>query len=76
MAGYSLELLERNKQADIRNLGVRLGRVCIKNNVSVIDVANALGVTRQTIYNWFSGVATPTVLLRGPIVKFIAKYSN
>lgn len=76
MIGYSLILLERNKQADVSNLGVRLGRVCIKNGVPVTDVANALGVSRQTVYNWFGGTSVPTVLLRGPILKLIAKYSN
>ena len=76
MIGYSLTLLERNKRADGRNLGVRLGRVCIKNNVPVSDVADALGVSRQTVYNWFGGVSSPTILLRGAVLKLIAKYSN
>jgi DNA-binding XRE family transcriptional regulator len=57
--GYSLRLIELNKRADRRLLGVRLGRVCIKHNISVADVASTLGVSRQTVYNWFIGGSNP-----------------
>lgn len=57
--GYSARLIELNKRADKRLLGVRLGRVCIKHNVPVADVASQLGVSRQTIYNWFTGASNP-----------------
>lgn len=57
--GYSVRLLEANREADAGLLGVRLGRVCIKNRIPVSDVARRLGVTRQTVYNWFCGVNGP-----------------
>lgn len=57
--GYSLRLIELNKQADRRLLGVRLGRVCLKHDISVADVASTLGVSRQTVYNWFIGETNP-----------------
>lgn len=57
--GYSLRLATLNGQADEQLLGVRLGRVCIGKGIPVSDVAEALGVSRQTIYNWFSGGTIP-----------------
>lgn len=57
--GYSIKVVEANQGADGENLGVQLGRVCIMHNVPVSKVAAALGITRQTTYNWFCGVTSP-----------------
>lgn len=58
--GYSLWLLELNKGADQKLIGVRLGRECIKHNISVATVADKFKVSRQTVYNWFSGKVEPS----------------
>lgn len=76
MIGYSLSLAKRNKQASTKLLGVRLGRVCIAKDVPVIEVANALGVTRQTVYNWFGGATSPAKDLESAVLKLIARYSK
>ena len=57
--GYSQSLVYANRQASIKSLGVALGRVCIRANVSVSEVAGFFGVTRMTIYNWFKGDREP-----------------
>jgi transcriptional regulator with XRE-family HTH domain len=57
--GYSQSLVDANKKADTKSLGVALGRVCIAHNISVIEVADYLGVSRMTIYNWFEGANVP-----------------
>lgn len=57
--GYSLRLVEANKKANGQSLGVALGRLCIANNVPVQEVADRLGVTRMTVYNWFWGQSEP-----------------
>ena len=51
--GYSLRIADLNKKADGTLLGVKLGRLCIKNNVPVVEVSTLLKVSRQTVYNWF-----------------------
>lgn len=53
--GYSTHIVRLNKKADTKLLGVRLGRACIKKDISVITVAARVGVSRQTVYNWFCG---------------------
>jgi transcriptional regulator with XRE-family HTH domain len=58
--GYSVKLVNLNKEANGRKLGVKLGRVCIAADISVSAVARRLGVSKQTIYNWFTGVSEPS----------------
>lgn len=74
--GYSLKLIEANKGADIASLGVQLGRKCIQHEVPVSKVANDLGVTRQSVYNWFCGVTTPQGELVGLIREYIANLTR
>ena len=58
--GYSMSLANANKKADSTNPGVAFGRFCIDREIPVTQIAAALGVSRMTIYNWFSGYVTPT----------------
>jgi hypothetical protein len=59
LRGYSFRLVKANQAADSKNLGVQLGRYCITNDIPVALIAAKLGVTRMTIYNWFTGVGVP-----------------
>lgn len=72
--GYTTRIDSLNRKANKFSLGVRLGRVCIKNNVPASEVASQLGVTRQTVYNWFIGVHEPNDRLSQLIKDFIAEY--
>jgi transcriptional regulator with XRE-family HTH domain len=68
--GYSARLIEVNKKADARMLGVRLGRICVKHNVPVAKVAAKFRVSRQTVYNWFCGTHTPHPSLQNALSAF------
>lgn len=68
--GYSLRIADLNKKADGALLGVKLGRVCIKNNVSVVEVSGVLGVSRQTVYNWFIA----DTYVHGDLVDLVERY--
>lgn len=57
--GYSLRTQKLNEEADPQSLGVRLGTACIKHGIPATQVASALGVSKQTIYNWFCGTTQP-----------------
>jgi transcriptional regulator with XRE-family HTH domain len=58
-SGYSLRIQEANAKASKHKLGVRLGRLCIAQDIPVAVVAKCTGVTRQTVYNWFCGTSIP-----------------
>jgi DNA-binding XRE family transcriptional regulator len=65
-----------NKQADGSLSGVKLGRVCIRKEVPVAEVALQLGVSRQTVYNWFTGAHEPNEDLKDAVKILIAEYKR
>jgi len=69
--GYSSRLIEANKQADKRHLGVLLGSRCIKADIPVSVIALHLGVSRMTVYNWFIGLHTPQAACIAAIDTFL-----
>jgi len=73
--GYSLRLVDQNKMADDRRLGVRLGKACIARDVPVTVVADRFGVTRQTVYNWFRGTSDPSPIYASAMQIFISSLS-
>jgi len=74
--GYSLRIRDLNAKADARKLGVRLGRLCIEHDVPVSVLAQRMGVTRATVYNWFCGASAPQANVTTPIEAFIATLEN
>ena len=72
--GYSLRLMEANKQADTSHLGVYLGRKCIKHNIPVVEVSSLFGVSRMTIYNWFVGTHDPQAKHRLAIKDYLKSF--
>lgn len=72
--GYSLRIRDLNASADTSNIGVRLGRSCIAHGVPVAAVAEQFGVTRATIYNWFTGASAPQTSLVPAIEKYLAQF--
>ena len=71
--GYTTRIDRLNKEAT-PTLGVKLGRVCIKKDVPVSEVASRLGVSRQTIFNWFMGTHEPNEELTETIKELITEY--
>jgi transcriptional regulator with XRE-family HTH domain len=73
LRGYSFALHLANQDADSRFIGVRLGRYCIKNNIPVVRVAEQFGVSRMTIYQWFTGQTQPRSSKVEKIEKYLVK---
>jgi transcriptional regulator with XRE-family HTH domain len=74
--GYSQRLVEANNTADPKSRGVYLGSRCIKLGISVSEVAEAIGVSRATVYNWFTGKATPRAHQQEKIRKALARWQR
>lgn len=72
--GYSLHLRDLNRRAPSKLLGVRLGRACIKHDIPVTVVAQRMGVSRQTVYNWFGGTTNPKLVLTGLIEAYLTHF--
>lgn len=59
MRSYSVSLVKEIHRAKlyaaVSDLGPDLGMLCVKNNISVMEAAVAMGVSRHTVYRWFTG---------------------
>jgi hypothetical protein len=73
MIGYSQLIVESNKSADNKKLGVRLGKYCISHDIPVKDVMEYFSVSKQTVYNWFIGKTEVSKTYRIEISDFLAK---
>lgn len=58
MRGYSQIVIEANQNA-APSLGVELGKLCISLKYPAQLVAKELKISRQTVYDWFSGKTNP-----------------
>jgi len=56
MARYSKKMYDLVAEAPMSMLGVQFGAACIDAQIPVQVVAKWLGVTRQGVYYWFTGV--------------------
>ena len=73
--GYTTKFIRAVNEADQSKLGVRLGQVCIQNDIPVHDVAEFLKVTRMTVYHWFKGETNVIHTHKETVEKLIAKLS-
>jgi transcriptional regulator with XRE-family HTH domain len=74
--GYTIKVAEAIKNADGNLIGVQLGRVCLSRDISVLEAARTLGVTRQTVYQWFCGETCPQAYHLDVIQAWLDKLSN
>ena len=72
LRGYSLNLVLANRSADPKHIGVRLGRACIALKMPVSDIAKTFGVSRMTVYSWFTGISMPRKDKIEQIEKFLS----
>lgn len=56
MARYSKKIYDAVAAAPMSMLGVQFGAACIDTQIPVQVVAKWMGVTRQGVYYWFTGV--------------------
>lgn len=52
---YSEKYLLMLNNLNPKRLGVQFGKVCVKANLPPSMIADTVGVTRQTVHNWFRG---------------------
>jgi hypothetical protein len=72
MRGYSQNIIEANhKAAD--TTGTLLGKLCITLKYPASQVAKELHVSRQTVYDWFSGRTKPSRHLEPSVKAFLDK---
>ena len=71
--GYATRIVRANQEASTESSGVKLGRFCIKKDYPVREVAEYFGVSRMTIYKWFSGDWIPRKVHETKINEMLSK---
>jgi len=74
--GYAYALVKRVRDADPMHIGVKLGRVCIENDIPVAEVAKTLGVSRLTVYAWFEGKFYPKPEMLTKVQELLDRYAR
>ena len=72
MIRYSKKTYEAVSKADMNLLGVQLGAACVDAEISVQVVARWMGVSRQGVYYWFTGVTDIEAGKRSKVENIIA----
>lgn len=73
LRGYDSLFIRKVEEADQKPVVLRLAEVCIERHVPVTDVADMLGVTRATVYNWMTGRTAPNPRYLAPIEQVTAR---
>jgi len=67
-------MVQKVRAADPMHIGVRLGKLCIEKNVPVSEVAEAMNVSRLTVYKWFIGQFYPKPEKMKELEELLVKY--
>ena len=57
--GYSSLFLQQVKAGDRKSPVTRYALACFKREMTIAEIALRMGVTRATVYNWFTGKTVP-----------------
>jgi len=63
MRGYSYEFVKRIRalaKLPTAHESVRLGAKAIERGIPIVNIARKVGVSRMTVYDWFTGKYEPT----------------
>jgi hypothetical protein len=74
--GYDSLFLQKVEDADQSAEVMLLADACINKNIPMIDVALMFGVTRATVYNWFTGRTVPHPRHRASMPKIVLRLSK
>lgn len=67
---YSQKIIEKINDAP-RTLGTELGKWAVRRDVSMQRISAVVGASRQTVYNWFTGMTEVTPSYKERVEKVI-----
>ena len=74
--GYSTLFLSAIEEAGLDPLVRQFAEECIRRGIPIAAIASRLGVTRASVYNWFTGKAKPRRLQLAQIRKITARWTR
>jgi len=74
--GYTTLFLSAIEEAELDPVVRQFAKGCIKRGIPIAAVADWQGVTRASVYNWFTGKAKPRRLQLAQIRKITARWTR
>lgn len=74
--GYSTLFLSAIEAAELDPVVRQFANGCISRGIPVAAVADWQGVTRASVYNWFTGKTTPRRVQMAMMKKVVARWTR
>lgn len=74
--GYSTLFLSAIEEAGLDLPMKQFAEECIRRGIPIASIASRLGVTRASVYNWFTGKTKPRQLQLAQIRKIMARWTR
>ena len=74
--GYSTLFLRKIEEGDQKALVIQFANACIDRELPIAEIAQGLGVTRATVYNWFTGKSSPRLHQQEKIRRTLARWQR
>ena len=74
--GYSTLFLSRIEKAELDPFLKQFADECIRRGIPISAIASRLGVTRASVYNWFTGRAAPRRSQMVQIKKVVSRWTR
>lgn len=72
--GYSIRMLDKIKAVELDTVATQLAKFCVENGISTARVAKDLGVSRPSVYAWFTGKRQPRTKTVEQLSKLLDTY--
>ena len=76
LRGYSTSFVAAIAHGQLSDLMFQFAHECVVREISVSAVAERLGVTRTTVYAWFTGKAEPRMRHQEKIRQILARWNR
>ena len=76
LRGYSTSFVAAIAHGQLSDLMFQFANECVVREISVSAVAERLGVTRTTVYAWFTGKAEPRMRHQEKIRQILARWNR
>ena len=74
--GYSTLFLRKIAEADPDLPVFQFASVCVSREIPITEIARRFGVTRATVYNWFTGRSEPRAYQHEKMQKLMDRWQR
>lgn len=76
LRGYSTPFVRALAEGQLSDLVAQFANHCVAREISVSAVAERIGVTRATVYSWFTGRSEPRARHQEKIRQILARWNR